>query len=46
MVYAVAAPFAADGPDEIRALCDDWTVFMPARAAIVGREAVYLARPL
>jgi predicted deacylase len=37
---------AIDGPDEIRAPCDDCTIFMPARAAIVGREAVYLTRPL
>lgn len=37
---------ATDGPDEIRAPCDDCTVLMPARAAIVGREGVYLARPL
>lgn len=31
---------------EIRALCDDCTVFMPARRAIVGREGVYLTRPI
>jgi len=37
---------ATDGADEIRALCDDCTVFMPARTPIVGREAVYLTRPL
>ncbi len=37
---------ATDGPDEIRAPCDNCTIFMPARTAIVGREAVYLTRPL
>jgi predicted deacylase len=37
---------ANNGPDEIRAPCDDCTVFMPAQRAIVGREAVYLTRPL
>jgi len=30
----------------IVAPCDDCTVFMPARVPIVGREAVYLTRPL
>lgn len=44
--FAKGELIATDGPHEIRALCDDCTVFMPARAAIVGREAVYLARPL
>lgn len=37
---------ATDGDDEIRAVCDDCTVFMPARRAIVGVEAVYLTRPV
>ncbi len=37
---------AIDGADEIRAPCDDCTVFMPARTVIVGREAVYLTRPM
>jgi predicted deacylase len=37
---------ATDGSDEIRAPCDRCTVFMPARSVIVGREAVYLTRPL
>ncbi|RZL63032.1 MAG: succinylglutamate desuccinylase [Variovorax sp.] len=35
-----------DGTDEIRAPCDDCTIFMPTRAPIVGREAVYLTRPI
>src|SRR4051794_4175723 len=37
---------ATDGALEIRALCDDCTIFMPARRAIVGREGVYLTKPL
>ena len=37
---------ATDGADDIRALCDDCTVFMPTSEPIVGREAVYLTRPL
>jgi len=37
---------ATDGPDEIRAPCDRCTIFMPTRAPVVGREAVYLTRPL
>jgi len=37
---------ATDGALEIRAPCDDCTIFMPARVAIVGREGVYLTRPL
>ena len=37
---------ATDGPDEIRALCADCTVLMPARLPIVGREGLYLTRPL
>lgn len=37
---------ATDGEQEIRALCDDCTVLMPARVPIVGREGVYLAQPI
>ena len=37
---------ATDGKDEIRAPCARCTVLMPTRDPIVGREAVYLARPL
>jgi len=37
---------ATDGDLEIRAPCDDCTIFMPARVAIVGREGVYLTRSL
>lgn len=45
-VFAKDELIATDGADEIRALCDDCTVFMPARTPIVGREGVYLTRPL
>ena len=37
---------ATDGELEIRAPCDGCTIFMPARKSIVGREGVYLTRPL
>ena len=45
-VFAKGDLIATDGPHEIRALCDDCTIMMPTRAPIVGREAVYLTRPL
>jgi predicted deacylase len=35
-----------DGPDEVRAPVDDCTIFMPSREATVGKEAVYLTRPI
>lgn len=44
--FAEGELIATDGPDEIRALCADCTVLMPARVPIVGREGVYLTRPL
>ena len=44
--FAKGELIATDGAEEIRAPCDDCTVMMPARAAIVGREGVYLTRPL
>ena len=37
---------AVNGGEEIRSPCDDCTIFMPTRAPIVGREAVYLTRPI
>ncbi|MGR4867464.1 succinylglutamate desuccinylase/aspartoacylase family protein [Variovorax sp. LARHSF232] len=37
---------AVDGDEEIRSPCDDCTVLMPARRPMVGREGVYLARPI
>ncbi|MBE2263059.1 MAG: succinylglutamate desuccinylase/aspartoacylase family protein [Burkholderiaceae bacterium] len=45
-VFARDELIATDGELEIRAPCDDCTILMPARTAIVGREGVYLARPL
>jgi hypothetical protein len=44
--FAEGELIATDGPLEIRAPCDDCTIFMPARKAIVGREGVYLTKPL
>lgn len=44
--FAQGELIATDGEHEIRALCDACTVFMPTRAPIVGREAVYLTRPI
>ncbi len=44
--FAQGELIATDGPDEIRAPCDRCTIFMPARSVIVGREAVYLTKPL
>ena len=45
-VFAKGELIATDGAEEIRALCDDCTVLMPARTVIVGREGLYLAQPL
>ena len=45
-VFARDELIATDGPEEIRAPCDDCSILMPARAAVVGREGVYLSRPL
>ena len=45
-VFARDELIATDGPHEIRAVCDDCTVLMPTREPIVGREAVYLTRPV
>lgn len=44
--YAKDELIATDGALEIRAPCDDCTIFMPARTAIVGREGVYLTKPM
>ncbi len=44
--FAKGELIATDGAREIRALCDDCTVFMPTREPIVGREGVYLTRRL
>lgn len=45
-VFALGELIATDGPYEIRALCEDCTILMPTREPVVGREAVYLTRPL
>jgi predicted deacylase len=45
-VFAEGELIATDGDEEVRAPCDDCTVLMPTRRAIVGREGVYLARPI
>jgi hypothetical protein len=45
-VFAKGDLIAIDGPEEIRAPCDDCTIFMPTRLPIVGREGVYLTRPI
>ena len=44
--YAEDELIATDGALEIRAPCDECTIFMPARIVIVGREGVYLTRPM
>jgi predicted deacylase len=44
--FARGELIATDGAVEIRAPCDDCTIFMPARTAIVGREGVYLTQPM
>jgi predicted deacylase len=44
--FAEGELIATDGGEEIRAPCADCTVLMPTREPIVGREAVYLTRPL
>jgi predicted deacylase len=44
--FAMGELIATDGDERIVAPCDDCTVLMPARVPIVGREAVYLTRPL
>jgi len=44
--FARGELIATDGEREIRSPCDGCTIFMPTRKAIVGRELVYLTRPL
>ena len=44
--FAQGELIATDGDQAIHAPCDDCTVFMPTREPIVGREGVYLTRPL
>lgn len=44
--FAEGELIAMDGGEAIHAPCDDCTLFMPTREAVVGREGVYLTRPL
>ena len=44
--FAKGELIATDGDEEIRAPIDDCTIFMPTRQPIVGREGVYLTRPM
>jgi predicted deacylase len=45
-VFAKGELIATDGALEVRAPCDDCTIMMPARSAIIGREGMYLTRPI
>jgi predicted deacylase len=44
--FARGELIATDGNEELRAPCDECTVLMPTREPIVGREGVYLSRPI
>jgi predicted deacylase len=44
--FAQGELIAMDGDEPIHAPCDDCTLFMPTRQPIVGREGVYLTRPI
>ena len=44
--FAEGELIAMNGTEEIRSPCDDCTIFMPTREPIVGREAVYLTKPI
>ena len=44
--FARGELIATDGAEELRAPCDDCTVLMPTREPVVGREGVYLSRPI
>lgn len=44
--FAQGELIAMDGDEAIHAPCDDCTLFMPTREPVVGREGVYLTRPL
>ena len=45
-VFRKGELIATDGAIEVRAPCDDCTIMMPASKAIVGREGMYLTRPI
>jgi predicted deacylase len=42
--FAKGELIVTDGDEEIRAPCDECTIFMPARVHVPGRELVYLTR--
>jgi hypothetical protein len=44
--FAKGELIAMDGDQPLHAACDDCTLFMPTREPVVGREGVYLTRPL
>jgi predicted deacylase len=44
--FALGELIATDGGEEIRSPCENCTILMPTRSAVVGREGVYLARPI
>jgi predicted deacylase len=44
--FAAGELIATDGDEHIVSPCDDCTVLMPTRAPVVGREGVYLSRPM
>lgn len=44
--FAKGELIAVDGEQPIHAPCDDCTLFMPTREPVVGREGVYITRPL
>jgi predicted deacylase len=45
-VFEEGELIATDGTEKVRAPCAHCTVLMPTRQPIVGREGVYLAKPL
>ena len=44
--FAEGELIAIDGDEEVRAPCDDCTILMPTRKPLMGREGVYLSRPV
>lgn len=45
-VFARGELIYTDGAEEVRSPVADCTIFMPSREAAVGKEAVYLTRPI
>jgi predicted deacylase len=44
--FAEGELIAIDGDEKVRAPCNDCTILMPTRKPVVGREGVYLSRPV